>query len=624
MSKGAVTVERTIDAPAPLVWALLCDTNRYDRALGLPAPIYSWRDDGQGRQLIGAATQGGIAMEWIEHPYEWVEGRWFRSRREFRKGPAQEGGLEVVVKPVGERRCSATLSAYGSLKSLALRAIGPLVRAGLRRKIEAYFDAVAEVAAQAGHSTTSSPPAAEAAHLLWERQQPVLSGGVTNSDVGELERRAASLGTVGVEPALVQRLRDVLRERPDEEVTQMRPFELADAWSNDRATVLRTFLHATSAGLVDLNWQVNCPVCKVAAGVVRNLSEVAEDVHCEACNIRYDVDFGANVEAVFRCNEAIRDVQPTVYCAASPVFRPHVLSQIRVEPGTDRTESVDLHSGALNLRTLGTHRPAELTGDEPPAQIDVRVTSQRVEVEARGRADGQPTQVTFRNLDQESTFVLLERGGWSAPVALGSVVASLPEFVDLFATEAPAAGLELTIKRLTFLFSDLTGSTALYERIGDAKAYAVVQEHFGIMERVIAQHGGAIVKTMGDAVMATFSRPAPAVLAAIESVQTSLKDNERLEIGIKLGVHEGACLAVRANDRLDFFGTTVNVAARLQGKADTSELVVTRALSEDPTIQPLLAGLQCRDFEAGLKGISEAQTLRAYDLAGAGGSAGDA
>jgi class 3 adenylate cyclase len=520
-----------------------------------------------------------------------------------------------VVEPLPGGRCRAELSAYGSLKSLALRAIGPLVRAGLRRRIEAYFDAIVDVVSKADVELGDGPPAAEVAHLLWQRQQPVLSGGVTDTDTTELQRRAGHLQEMGVDDGVVARLTTILRDRPDEEVTQMRPFELADAWSADRPVVLRTFLHATSAGLVDLNWQVNCPVCKVAAGVVRNLAEVAEDIHCDACNIRYDVDFGTNVEAVFRCNEAIRDVQPTVYCAASPVFRPHVVAQIRVLPGAERTEMVGLGPGAWNFRTLGTQRSATVDVDEAPAQIEVRITSDRVEVASRGAAGDGSTEVVYHSLVDEPTFVLIERAGWSAPLALGSVVASLPEFVDLFATEAPAAGLELTIKRLTFFFSDLTGSTALYERIGDAKAYAVVQEHFRIMEQVIARHGGAIVKTMGDAVMATFSRPAPAVQAAIESVRTSLEDNERLGIGIKLGVHEGACLAVRANDRLDFFGTTVNVAARLQGKADTSELVVTRALAEDPTVGTLLRELSCRDFETGLKGISEAQTLRAYDLA---------
>jgi class 3 adenylate cyclase len=349
--------------------------------------------------------------------------------------------------------------------------------------------------------------------------------------------------------------------------------------------------------------------------VVRSLEEVPQDVHCDACNIRYDVDFGANVEAVFRCNEAIRPVQPTVYCAASPTFRPHVVAQIRLGPGASRTIAVPLHDADLNFRTLGSQAGAKTQGARVPARIVLGVDDERVKAEAPGEAEGDTTQLELRSEATQEVYLLVERIGWSAPIALGSVVASLPEFVDLFATEAPAAGLELTIKRVTFLFSDLTGSTALYERIGDARAYAVVQEHFAVMDEVVGKHGGAIVKTMGDAVMATFTQPDHAVAAACEAIDRTVDENVRLGIGIKLGVHEGPCLAVRANDRLDFFGTTVNVAARLQGKAATSELVLTRALADQSAIASRLHGRAFRDFETGLKGIGAAQALRAYDLA---------
>jgi class 3 adenylate cyclase len=157
------------------------------------------------------------------------------------------------------------------------------------------------------------------------------------------------------------------------------------------------------------------------------------------------------------------------------------------------------------------------------------------------------------------------------------------------------------------------GSTALYERVGDARAYAIVEEHFRLAERAVTDAGGAIVKTMGDAVMGSFPSLREAVAAAEAMIVAHDRAHADGELGVKVGVHGGPCLAVRANDRLDFFGTTVNMAARLQAKAGASELVITREVYEDPTVAPLLEGLPTRSFSAALKGIASEQELVGVD-----------
>lgn len=615
MAEAGVTVERRFAAPRDVVWALLADTNRYDRALGLSPPRYSWTEVEGRRERVGHATQGGVAMSWVEQPYEWVEGRWLWSRRLFLSGPASEGGLRVDVEDDGEG-CVARVTASGQTRSWVLGLLGPLLRAHLRRKIESYMAAVAEVveAHRSAQPDTHQPAAAQAQGLLAVLDNEVTSGHRTAVDEAELARRGQRLSAAPVSDTAVERLVDTLGRRPDEEVAQMRPFELARQWDQDRRAVLQTFLHGTRAGLVDLNWQINCPVCRVSAEVVTTLGDVGRQIHCESCNIDYGVDFGANVEAVFRCNKAIRPVEPAVYCAASPAFRPHVLAQLRIEPGQTREVELPLGDGRLHVRTLGTQRALDLVDEAVPETLELRIGPEAITGEARGRSGDAPTRLVLHSELEDPAYLLVERGAWSTDAVLGSVVASEPDFVDLFATEAPAAGLELTIGRITLLFSDLTGSTALYERIGDARAYAIVQEHFRIMERAIARHEGAVIKTMGDAVMASFVTPAHAVAAALEAVEQTESRHRDHEIGVKLGIHEGPCLAVRANERLDFFGTTVNLAARLQGQAGAGELVIMQSLAEQPAIAELLAGAPRRALTARLKGITEAQPLMAIDL----------
>jgi adenylate cyclase len=622
MAEAGVTVERRYSAPRELVWALLSDTHRYNRALGMIPPRYVWREVDGRRERVAHVTQG-VAMSWVEPPYEWIEGRFLSSRRRFLTGPASSGGLAVEVADDGDG-CIARVTAAGESSAWWLRLLGPLVRAQLRRRLEAYMAAVAQVVESshgAATSDVSQPAAARAQALLGGVDLPLTSGQHTPIDQAELDRRAERLATAPVDAEVVKQLVKVLGQRPDEEVAQMRPFELARQWGLDRRRVLQAFLHGTQAGLVDLDWQINCPVCRVSAQVVTSLADVGRDLHCEACNIRYDVDFGANVEAVFRCNKAIRAVEPTVYCTASPAFRPHVLAQLGVEPGATREVSLTLGDGRLHMRTLGSQRAADLDDEQPPARLEVEIGADVVVATAHGHASDGKTTLVLRSSVDETAYLLVERGGWSSDAVLGSIVASLPDFMDLFATEAPAAGLELSIGRITLLFSDLTGSTALYERVGDARAYAVVQEHFRVMEQAIGDHEGAVIKTMGDAVMASFATPHQAVAAALQAVRETETRQGELGIGIKLGVHEGPCLAVRANDRLDFFGTTVNLTARLQGQAESGELVIMRDLGELPSVAALLGGAPRRAVTARLKGIADARELVAVDLrsSGAGG-----
>ncbi len=612
MTETSVTVERTYAADPRLVWALLGDTGRFDRAMGLGLPAYRWEVIDGHREHIGKALQSGMKVEWIEPPYEWIEGRMLRATRRFIKGPLGDGGVHIEIAPTtGGTTARARL--WGDAPHWYMGLIRPLVVSQLRRRASAYLDAVGEVLrGQNGALDLDASPATQAAALLARGGSVTTRGATTPVDRIELERRAERL-RVALGSDAAARLAGWIAEQPDEDVAQMQPFALARVWQLDRRDVLRAFLHGTRAGLVELNWQVNCPVCRVSAGVATSLGGVGRQIHCDACNIAYDVDFGRSVEAVFRCHPAVRAVTPAMFCAASPSLRPHVIAQLGIEPRGRREEPLPLRSGAIIVRTLGTQRPVERAEEDIPAELHVRVDADALVVSARGTArDGATTTLVVESTLDEVCHVVIERGTWVSDAVLGSAVASLPEFIELFATEAPAAGLELTVGRLALLFSDLTGSTALYERVGDARAFAIVQEHFRAMAAIVAAHDGAVVKTMGDAVMASFARTEDATRAAMAMVDATAREHGALGIGVKVGIHEGPCLAVRANDRLDFFGTTVNVAARLQAQAHGSELVMTSDVAT--TVAPLVSALSVRRFRAALKGIAAEQDLMGFDL----------
>ncbi|MCA1601104.1 MAG: adenylate/guanylate cyclase domain-containing protein, partial [Acidobacteria bacterium] len=153
----------------------------------------------------------------------------------------------------------------------------------------------------------------------------------------------------------------------------------------------------------------------------------------------------------------------------------------------------------------------------------------------------------------------------------------VPAFWELFSGDAPPADESLSIARVAILFTDLKGSTAMYAERGDPRAYRLVRDHFAILGEAIDRNNGALVKTIGDAVMASFASGADAVRAAFESQAELCARAQDIsgELVLKAGVHAGACLPVKLNDRLDFFGGAVNTAARVQGLSRGNDVVVT-------------------------------------------------
>ena len=176
----------------------------------------------------------------------------------------------------------------------------------------------------------------------------------------------------------------------------------------------------------------------------------------------------------------------------------------------------------------------------------------------------------------------------------------------LFRSERVDEEEGLGIRQVTFLFTDLKGSTALYERLGDLNAYALVREHFALLDAVAHRHAGAIVKTIGDAVMAAFSRPVDAVAAALrilQEIEQFNREHGQPAIILKMGAHCGPSIAVTLNENLDYFGQTVNIAARVQSFADAGEICLTEALYTASGVRELLAGHDVEEFDAPLRGV---------------------
>jgi class 3 adenylate cyclase len=232
-------------------------------------------------------------------------------------------------------------------------------------------------------------------------------------------------------------------------------------------------------------------------------------------------------------------------------------------------------------------------------------------------APGAELRITSRCDD--GRHVKIERLAFASAAATAHVVSTLDEFRTLFSKELLKRGTPLKVARATILFSDLTGSTALYTQVGDAAAFRLVDDHFDVLRGVVSANQGALVKTMGDAVMAAFVDVRQCVRAAREALERFEAFRAGQEhgalVGLKLGLFSGACYVVTANGVLDYFGQTVNVASRVQHLAGSGEIVIPEEIHAalEPAEQSALVVRE--RFEARVKGVERPLALVRVALA---------
>jgi class 3 adenylate cyclase len=290
---------------------------------------------------------------------------------------------------------------------------------------------------------------------------------------------------------------------------------------------------------------------------------------------------------------------------------PHVLSQVVLEP--EETKSLDgpTAPGRYRIFARGGASASVEVAEGAPGKVEATVEEGAVRPVDIRVSPGATIAVT--NATREGRHVKLERLLYATDAATAHIVSTMPEFRSLFSSDLLKAGTPLKVSRAAILFSDLTGSTALYTKVGDAAAFRLVDDHFDLMRTIVAERGGSFVKTMGDAVMAAFADVDACAAAAIDALsrfEAFRMDRAHGEhVGIKLGINAGPCYVVTANGTLDYFGQTVNVASRVQHLASSGELVMAVDLFEELGATDKERVVTGERFEATVKGVERPLVL---------------
>jgi class 3 adenylate cyclase len=337
---------------------------------------------------------------------------------------------------------------------------------------------------------------------------------------------------------------------------------------------------------------VICPGCRGAQERHDSLKKMKGDAHCPACNIRYGADFAESVEVRFRPNPAIRRVEVVRYCSGGPMNAPHIVAQQQIPAGASRTVQMRLPPWEYRVRSLKLDTSCVLRTSAEAEQGTATIGIRRPKLDPTDLTLNNDVSLTLTNDDDQPITLMIERAAGREDAATASMVIAMSEFRTLFAEEVLSPDTPISVGAVALMFTDLKASTHMYEEIGEAPAYALVRRHFDLLRETIAACDGTIVKTIGDAVMAVFVDPARAVEAAFEMHRTLGEDNAARgapALSLKIGIHDGACIAVTLNDILDYFGTAVNLAARIQKESRGGDVVLTDEIWSDPSVQAVVA-----------------------------------
>jgi len=450
---------------------------------------------------------------------------------------------------------------------------------------------------------------------------------------------------------VVYMLERMVRDAPDHALNRMNALDLAIRESLDEERVIATLLNAVGLGSFEMTWSVMCPSCAGVLSANKSLKTLnSAQYNCAFCAAGYETTLDNLVEVTFTISPRVRKIaahSPDELSATEyyrqifwssaidlpedleKLLREVTLEMVDLPPGERAILSLQIPKGTLIVFDPVTHAAQflDVSGEEASERQNLSVIFNKVQVSVEtvtlrpgplrlaleNRTDGRVLPAVWV-ANQALDDLLMQR----KPILTAKRLLTNQTFRDLYRTEALAIGQRLKILSLTFLFSDLKDSTELYERVGDLVAFDLVNEHFRLLQEIIASERGAVVKTIGDAVMATFETPDRAIAAAIrmrEAMSDLGAERQHQSLLLKMGIHEGSCLAVTLNGQQDYFGQTVNIASRVQGLAASRSIVVTESVVENAHARALLEtnGLKPTIRRVALSGIADKVSV--YEIA---------
>lgn len=428
----------------------------------------------------------------------------------------------------------------------------------------------------------------------------------------------------------IEILHSSLQKLDDWHLFQINPISFANENGLDPNESIDLFIHGAKIGLFDFEWNLICPMCGSKVKTHTSIADIEKHkIHCVICDIDVETDLSNFIEVSFSINPQLHKINLDPYASYENYSRYYFSGNyhppqeflvyftgrahknfVVIEPDTNkkvefmptknmlhRCSSLENNS-ILRIKTTNEERDDPhiididllLSGFSPHT---IEIPTSRVILNLKSYLPDKAAFITFEADVTQVQSYMKQTPPYFDDFLTGKMLLTRQSFRDLFRIQTLPPNFQLKISDVTILFTDLKSSTELYEKTGDMSAYNHVQDHFELLKKSTKKHAGAIIKTIGDAIMASFAHPKDGVEAAIEMIGNVQEMNQQAQVNhdfaIKVGLHSGTALAVTANNLLDYFGQTVNLAARVQGLAEGSELWMTDVIHQNPEVQKILS-----------------------------------
>lgn len=579
------------------IWSYISDTSRLNRALGLSEMKFEERDG----VMHGESRNGGVQQQWIEEPWDWVAGHSLQNVRVFQRGLAHFGRGVFHLDAIDDQ----TIRYHVYFGFIPRGVLGPLFLRigipGLQRDFQRVLDSVTQQI-----TATHEPPDDETSDRADDDDDPApgdpLAIATTsalatasqhrlNSIRHELRRRMEATESDELVEA-VDELVEHIVHGDELDLYRIQIKALATRWGVDLRGLLHLFLHATRLGLLRLSWDVICPHCRGVREEAKTLGDVPRLGECDVCEIDFSANKENSVEITFHVHPSIRDIPRRFFCSAEPATKRHIRVQKRVGADESTTLPTRLDPGRYRIRLVGEERYRYLDIAASPSSrdndrhkgADKKPVSWRAS-EDRDLSSGPDPVLELRNDGEATATFIVEKALWSDVALRPADLFNLQEFRDLFSEEYLAADIQLDVGEQTILFTDMVGSTRFYAARGDPEAFIEIKKHFTELYEIVDRNHGAVVKTIGDAVMAAFGDPLDAVKASHEIHQRFDKDRDDTPIRLRISLNTGPCIAVNLQSNIDYFGGTVNLAAKLQACAESGEIAMAASVMDAPGVR---------------------------------------
>lgn len=539
--------------PAQL-WPYISDTSRMNRDLGLPP----WKEETHDGVLHVESVSMGRLQKWIERPWIWVEPKEIQNHRIFSQGWMTEQRGVYTLTPLENGMCRVGVYFQWGFGTVWTQWLFQLASGLLKKKFAEFFgrtENIIQNTLRYRAAKTHSAP--------------------TDEERKRIDEIYAEMSGSSAADSVARDMLTYLVTADEMDLDKVRVKRISEELNVPLAKVLRSAHSFVEKGYLYLAWDLVCPHCRGAVASEKNLADISDKNSCAACDVEFAIDQEESVEVVFHLTSKLRTISAQEYCAAEPAKKKHIKMFQTLGPRQKHRVEFSLKPGKYRIRSSGdqSYCTLEVAADRGTGYIvwpsgfsgqDATVVQTNFSLELRNESDAE-VSVTF------------EEVWWANDRLLPGEILSYPEFRKFFSKDHLSAGVKLFLGNQVLLFTDIVGSTPLYRELGDARAFEAVRRHYSEITEGIAESRGVLIKFIGDAVMAAFLDLEDAFRAAV-AIQKKFAPQS---MKIRISMNYGPVLCANLNVGLDYFGTTVNTAAKIQKWGGSQQIITTQSIWDE-------------------------------------------